>query len=872
MKLQLLKASFAILACVYGIVANGQITVNGTIVDRLSKEPVTGAVIIAKDADAVTVSQINGFFRLNLPQGVQKIAITLIGYVQKEIEITNSTELGIIELDSDALELEGVMIISSFAKDRETPIALSTIKAEVITEKLGSKEFPEILRSTPSVYVSKNGGGYGDSRISLRGFDSDNIGILVNGVPVNDPEDGKVYWSNWAGLADVTRTIQIQRGMGASKLAISSVGGTINIITKNTDAEKGGSVYSGFGNDGYNKYTFNLSTGLMDNGWAVSISGGTTFGNGYIDGTNFKAYSYFANISKVLSPKHRLSLQAFGAPQWHNQRGMQHKISTYKNENSDVQFSVNGTKFNSDYGYRNGKVYGGNYGYNKYHKPQISLNHYWNIDKTSTLSTVAYTSVGTGGGRVIRGAQGYLLRWNNSEDEDKPNGGITPEGLLDFDAAMNINKNSETGSQIIVSNGFNSHEWYGLLSTYNKSFENLKITAGVDAKYFIGKHGREIVDLLGGKYYLDYYVDRNTQEKISYSINRSATTQLKVGDKIEWYNDGIVSWLGLFGQAEYVKESYSAFVSASFASNNYRRKDYFNYTPGNQLSDKVNFVPFSVKGGFNYNLNKNHNVFANAGYFTRAPYNIDNIFLHYKNDINPDVKMEKVISGEIGYGFTSSIFKAKLNAYITNWKDKSLVKSFYKDGNEIIANIPGLNALHKGIELEMQFNPVSRLFITGMLSLGDWVWQKDVNFTVFDEQQNPVGDGVDAFIKGIHVGNSAQHTAFLGIDYDVFKSIKIGANINYFGKHFAEFDPTYRDDSEDKKDSWRLPDATVVDLNIRWNFNIGNFDATLYGNIDNLFNKEYISDATDGSTHDRYTALVYYGLGRTWTAGIRINF
>jgi outer membrane cobalamin receptor len=869
MKLHFLKVFFAVITCICGISANGQTTIYGTIVDRLSKEPVAGAVVIAKDVDVVTVSQINGFFRMNVPQGTQKIAISIIGYIQKEIDVANISNLGMIELDSDALELEGVMIVSSFAKDRETPIALSTIKSDVIIEKLGAKEFPEILRSTPSVYVSRSGGGYGDSRINLRGFGSDNIGILINGVPVNDMEDGKVYWSNWAGLADVTRVMQVQRGMGASKLAISSVGGTINIITKNTDAERGGSVYSGFGNDGYNKYTFNLSTGLMENGWAVTVSGGTTFGDGYIDGTNFRAYSYFANISKVISPSHRISLQAFGAPQWHNARGAMHRISTYKNENPDVPFSVNGKKFNSDYGYRNGKVYGGNYGYNEYHKPQISLNHYWDIDETSTFSTVAYASFGTGGGRVIRGSQGYLLRWDSGivwdhdakaeMEVDRPSGKkyalLTPEGRWDYDAAIALNQNSQTGSQIIVGNGFNSHEWYGLLSTYNKTFNSLKVTAGVDAKYYIGKHGREIVDLLGGKYYLD-----NAKNE-----NRPATTQLKVGDKIEWHNDGIVSWLGLFGQVEYVKKSYSAFVSTSVSSHNYRRKDYFNYAVGNQLSDKVNFVPFSVKGGFNYNLNMHNNLFANAGYFTRAPYNIDNIFLNYRNDINPDVKMEKIISGEIGYGFTSSILKVKLNAYITNWKDKSLVIPY----DEIVANIPGLNALHKGVELEVQLNPISKLFISGMLSLGDWVWQDDVNFKVFDDKQVFV-DTYHASIKNVHVGNSAQHTAFLGIDYDVFRSIRIGANINYFGKHFAEFDPTNRADYDG--DSWKLPNATVVDLNIRWKFNIGDFNATLYGNIDNLFDKEYMADATDGENHDRNTVRVFYGFGRTWSAGIRINF
>ncbi|MDR1595283.1 MAG: TonB-dependent receptor, partial [Prevotellaceae bacterium] len=156
-------------------------------------------------------------------------------------------------------------------------------------------------------------------------------------------------------------------------------------------------------------------------------------------------------------------------------------------------------------------------------------------------------------------------------------------------------------------------------------------------------------------------------------------------------------------------------------------------------------------------------------------------------------------------------------------------------------------------------------------SLGDWVWQDDVDFKVFDEGQNLVGE-YNAYIKGVHVGNSAQHTAFVGIDYDVFKSIRIGANINYFGKHFAEFDPTNRTTAEDNIDSWRLPDATVVDLNVRWKFKVGNLDATLYGNLDNLFDKEYISDATDGNNHDMSTARVYYGFGRTWTAGIRVNF
>jgi hypothetical protein len=506
-------------------------------------------------------------------------------------------------------------------------------------------------------------------------------------------------------------------------------------------------------------------------------------------------------------------------------------------------------------------VYGGNGGYNEYHKPQISLNHYWDIDETSMLSTVAYVSVGTGGGRRITGLRnsgGTDYRYKMAWYEDVPNDMdyLTTEGILNYDAAISGNVQSDNGSNIIIANAVNSHKWYGLLSTYNKSFNSLKITAGLDAKYFTGSHYWEIEDLLGGK----YYIDKASNE------NRPPDPHLTVGDKFDYHNDGIASWLGVFGQIEYVKESYSAFLSTSVASHNYRRKDYFNYKKGEQLSDKVKFVPFSVKGGFNYNLDERNNLFINAGYFTRTPH-FDNAFLGWSNDINKDAKMEKIISGEIGYGFTSSIFKAKLNAYITNWKDKSLVRP--NKTWDKYATISGLSALHEGVELEIQFNPVPKLLITGMCSFGDWIWQNDVTFNFLGEDPDDV---YNAYLKDIHVGNAAQHTAFLGIDYDVFKSIKIGANINYFGKHFAQFDIEEDRKTPDHKDTWKLPDATVVDFNIRWKFNIGNLDATLFGNIDNLFNREYISDATDGDTHDRYTALVYYGFGRTWTTGIRINF
>ena len=85
-------------------------------------------------------------------------------------------------------------------------------------------------------------------------------------------------------------------------------------INRSTETKRGGSAYIGVGNDGFRKYSVNVSTGLMDNGWSVTFMGSLNKGDGYIKGTNFEGWTYFGNISKVINANHKLSLTAFGAP------------------------------------------------------------------------------------------------------------------------------------------------------------------------------------------------------------------------------------------------------------------------------------------------------------------------------------------------------------------------------------------------------------------------------------------------------------------------------------------------------------------------------------------------------------------------------
>jgi outer membrane receptor for ferrienterochelin and colicin len=176
------------------------------------------------------------------------------------------------------------------------------------------------MKMVPGVYATKLGGGNGDARISIRGFQQENIALLLNGIPVSSMENGLVYWSNWAGLGDATQTIQVQRGLGASRVALNSVGGTINIITKSTEAKKGGSIRYAVSDFGNHKTTLSLSSGKLKNDYAITFLGSRTSGPGYVDATASNAWAWFLTISKRINSTHTLVFTGLGSPERHGQR------------------------------------------------------------------------------------------------------------------------------------------------------------------------------------------------------------------------------------------------------------------------------------------------------------------------------------------------------------------------------------------------------------------------------------------------------------------------------------------------------------------------------------------------------------------------
>lgn len=824
----------------------GQTKLTGTVVDE-TNQPLPGASIVVKGTATGASSDFDGKFTFETSASNGTIVVSFVGYETSNLSFNGTKDFGNIMLKPSAEALDEIVITqTSFAIDRKTPVAVSTVKADVIENKLGSQEFPEILKSTPGVYATKSGGGFGDGRLNLRGFNSENVAVMINGVPVNDMENGRVYWSNWAGLADVTKAMQVQRGLGASKVAVPSIGGTVNILTKTTDVEKGGNVFTAVGNDNYQKYGVTLSTGLLDNGFAVSVAASKTTGDGYVDGTEFNGFNYFVNISKKLSENHEISITSFGAPQRHGQRQNRSLISTYRK-------AASGNKFNPDWGIKNGQVV--HVEDNFYHKSQTSLNDYWTINDKSSLSTALYASWGTGGGGGTAG--NTALFKTRLGDFDQP---------IDLDNIVAINRANGAqglGSEAYLRASRNDHSWYGALSTFKTEInENLDFIGGVDLRTYTGHHFREVTDLLGGNYATDTH-DVNDPNKV-----------IRVGDKFSYYNDGKVGWQGLFTQLEYNKEDFNAFVSAAVSNTSYKRIDFFNYLDSDplQTTDKYNFTGYSVKGGANYNFTDTQNVFANIGYFEKAP-GFDAVFLNYDNEhINADAANQKIFSVELGYGLRGEKFAANINLYHTAWKDRTLTKGFQNpDGTFGTANIVGVNAIHQGIEIDGTWKPTTKVTFTGMLSLGDWTWDNDLtNVQIFDEEQNLVNT-VNLFIGGLKVSDAAQTTAALGMDLEVMEKTHFTVDYNYFDNLYAQYDPNDRG-TQGAPQAWKAPSYGTFDASIRYGFKLGDFDATVTGRMNNVFNTEYIADALDGAGSVSQTALVWFGYGRTFNVSAKIKF
>ena len=916
--------------------------VSGTLTDSETGEPLVGATVVVEGTTQGTVTDFDGKFSLTgLSDGKYNLVVSYIGYDKQTIEASISggkADMGNLTLAPTAVGLAAVQVIAAIAQDRKTPVAVSTIKGEQIEALVGNQEFPEILRKTPSIYVTKQGGGFGDSRINIRGFNQRNVAVMINGIPVNDMENGWVYWSNWAGLSDVTSQMQVQRGLGASKVVVPSVGGSINIITDAAKMKKGGTVSTSVGNDGYLKYGFSLSTGLTEDGWAVTAQGTRTTGDGYVDGTKFSASSYFLAISKKLGEKHMLSFTGLGAPQWHHQRTVGSfdgvTIRTFvdpDDPNNDNPLTGRGIKYNHLWGNYNGEEF--TWRRNFYHKPKLFLNHYWDISPKTSLKTSAYLSYGRGGGTGPRGRingsfdtsskfkfdpsqydENGSYRWDDiarwNAGGSVPDFGDDKQTWGEFNPGVDNRRDFFADKYVSTSRyGFvrrasmNAHNWKGLLSSLTTELnDNLELTIGLDYRNYRGLHYRRIDNLLGADAYFTNTNINNAGTFITQEKESSATPDLSNDKKLNYDNDGLVNWLGGSAQLEYSKDKLTAFGSFSLSNQAFKRIDYFNYyyndNEDNDIggdgeyfeSDWENHVGYVAKLGANYNINANHNVFVNGGVFSQQPI-FDNVFIDFRNRVNPDVKNQDITAIEVGYGYRSSKLSANLNLYNTVWAGRQvsigvdIATGEVDDEGEPIfnngtVNFNDIDQRHMGVELDFIWKPMNKLSINGMASVGDWIYTDNFAGIITNTDTNQPAGQETLYLKDAKVGDAAQTTFSIGANYEIVRGLNIFADYYFADNLYADYAIDDEDlFSPDNDGVQQLPQYSLVDAGISYDFKLGGLDCTWRANINNVLNEEYIAeldtnrpDNPDTPENEFFDNRGFYGFGTTWNTGLKIRF
>jgi hypothetical protein len=835
----------------------GQTQLKGTVQDAENGQPMGAVNIRLKGNDAGTSSDNLGRFTIRVQGGNQVLVFSSIGYLTDSIRLFVSTEpeidMGVIGLKNASIGLEEVSVIAFEAQDRKTPVSVTSIRSEAIQQRLGDQPFPEIMKTVPGVYATRTGGGSGDASVNIRGFQQENVALLLNGVPVGSVENGLVYWNNWLGLTEATQQIQVQRGLGASQVALNSVGGTINIITKTTDVEKGGSLRYAVTDYGNMKTTLSLSSGRLKNNMAVTFLGSRFTGPGYVDATYVTGWAYFLSISKEINKRNMLVFTALGNPERHGQRNFR-----LTQEETDRY----GLRYNKDWGSYNGKV--NNASENFYHKPHLSLNHYWTIDDKSLLATSAYISFGSGGGKWTDtfGNNPWIFSYSN------------PSGQLDWDAIYNLNDTNTqvytlsdgtdtTGYSVNIQTNFlASHVWGGILSTYKREIgDHFRLTAGLHARMFRSKLQQKVRDLLGGEFYIDSY---------AFAIEGAGgRNQIKdIGDVVKVDNGAINHYTGIFGQMEYTEGRFSSFAAASISGNWYRRYDNYNYLT-NTVSDWVYRTGFDIKAGGNLNLDEYQNLYLNAGYFSRAPY-FKFVFGSNTNVPTENLNNEKTLSAELGYGLNLSGTMLRANIYYTRWDDKSVLTNEYNQFEDP-SMVQGLDAVHYGIEGEVRQRISSWLTVGGSISFGNWQWKNNVTALVFNDD-NTVVDTINVYADGLYVGDApqTQASAFAAIRF--FRSVSLSAYYNYYDRLFANFSPTTRTNPADNKQSFRIPSYHNLDMYINCPFRIGKVEAQADLGCQNVLNDKFIIRGQDGPSHSAEDFTGFWGFGRTFFAAIQIRF
>jgi hypothetical protein len=876
----------------------GQGTVSGTVTDA-DGNALPGANVVVEGTSSGAAATLSGAYSIDLPNGTYTVTASVVGHNKSSatVKIQNSNESANFTLASSSVALGGVDVLANRV-DNTDAIAYDDYTKADIDFRLGGRGLPKALSTLPSVFV-ENGGGWDDENVYVRGFDDRYTAYLINGVPMNDMENGNLYFSNWTVLADVAAVVQVQRGAGAVNLAVPSLGGTVNFISIVPTTEASVQIKQEVGEYDFSKTAVTVNSGLMMNDklTVVMAASRRTADRFFATGTYTDAWSYYFNTSYSINDNNRIEMVALGSPQIHGHNFWNNRISNYSHElagNMGVADEDLRTEYGVDWNPRadeletpyNGKralaswvPFDGwnwreadphsstmiNERNNYFHKPIVQVNSYNQVRDDMLLSTALYYSGGEGGGSGSAGS----IRWK-SDGSGRDYDETIRRNTLDWVDGYGYQ------SRGILRGSRNNQYTYGVMSKldYDVS-ESLLLTVGLDLRTAEVEHYRQVYDLLGGNVYYDSSNDNWTTDQEKYRT---------LGDKIQYDETNTIDWQGGYAQVSYnAGDGATAFGMFGTTSASYSVQDHFQL--GEPILEADAETGYQMKLGGTYPLNDTWLLFGNLSTANLTP-TLDKLIDDAQFIKNTSFENEKATWFDIGARFKAANgqWTGTLNYYSSEWSDRAqsgIVEDL--SGNESFFNIQGLNENHSGLEYSIAYQPIPVLRIDARGHVSDWRFTDNLNYTYYEVLGDPsTSTNFNLYVKDVMVSGAPQEAHNL-IFTGFWNTMKASLEVEHFGKQYPRwgYDGAIQDlafllgeNNTFADDAYITDFTTLYNLKFQYGMNVGGKDVTLNASVHNAGDELYVGDfvdAYDGSG-DVANLRVRLGQPRSWVLGFTINY
>jgi len=794
--------------------------IKGKVVDAKTQKAMQNVVATLQNTTQTALSNSDGVFVFtSAPAGSHLLEINSVGYARQILSIDvaegEPLDIGLVVLEED--------------QTQEQQLSLITItENDLGDDNSGSESTAGLLQASRDAFQQAAAFNWGQSRFRIRGLDNEYGTTMINGVSMNKVYDGRPQWSNWGGLNDATRNQEFTMGSGPSDYTFGGILGTQEINTRASYYRPGTRVSFSGTNTNYSWRTMAThASGMNKDGIAYVISASRRWAKeGYFDGTDYGANSFFASIEKKFNDKHSLNFTAIYAQ---NSRG---KNSPNTQEVTDLK----GEKYNSYWGWQNGKKR--NSRDKDVEEPIFMLSHYWKINAKNTLNTnVAYQFGSIGNSRLdfngaanpdptyyrnlpsyfstnealpaaITGARNNFLA-NSQINWDRIYYGNT-------DAITDANNNEigrvakESGT-ILYEDRTDDKQWTANTILNSQLSDNIILNAGATFRKLKSENFQNVLDLLGGSFYsdIDPFLIGIRQESDLDNPGRKVV----VGDKFGYNYNLDANIVDAFTQFKFSYTKFDFYMAQNFTRTQYQRDGIYrngNYANNSKgKSEKVNFENFGFKGGMTYKLTGRHLFDANVAYMTKAP-TMRNTFSNARmnNNVVEDLQSEKVLSVDASYIIRAPKLKARITGYYSTVKDATDIGFYFAEGlgvltpdatsistngNAFIAEIvSGMNRKNMGGELGIEYQLTQTIKLTGTAAYGQYTFDNDPNVKLSVDNIRSVVDFGKSSMKDFKQAGMPQQAYAFGVEYRDPKFWWVGANVNYLADNYSDISPLLR--------------------------------------------------------------------------------